>query len=306
MPVNVALPIRPSATPRTMNTTVTRFAPSPTGFLHLGHAHAALFAARAADERAGRFLLRIEDIDRGRCRPEFDSAILEDLNWLGLEWVGAVLRQSERSEAYGTALERLDALGVLYPCFCTRKEIAAEIARAGAAPHGAPGPDGPLYPGICRGLSAVERTERRERGDGFALRIDASKAAELAGALEFTDRGAGVIPADPLLLGDAVLARKDIGTSYHLSVVVDDAAQGVTLVTRGADLLPATHLHAVLQVLLGLPAPEYHHHQLIEDGAGRRLAKRDGAVSIRGLREAGCSPKEVRAMAGFPDRAPDR
>jgi glutamyl-Q tRNA(Asp) synthetase len=294
-----------------MNAAVTRFAPSPTGFLHLGHAHAALFARRAAG--VGRFLLRIEDIDRGRCRPEFDTAILEDLAWLGLAWDGPVLRQSERAAAYRAALEKLDALGVLYPCFCTRKEIAAEIARAGAAPHGviAPDPahsnsapisnDGPLYPGICRGLTAAEREARMARSDGFALRLDAGKAAALVGELAFTDRGAGTTAVDPHLLGDAVLARKDIATSYHLSVVVDDGAQGVTLVTRGADLFASTHLHAVLQALLGLGVPEYHHHPLINDDAGARLAKRDDARSIRALREAGHSPQEVRALAGFAD-----
>ncbi|MFB3053691.1 MAG: tRNA glutamyl-Q(34) synthetase GluQRS [Alphaproteobacteria bacterium] len=285
-----------------MSAPVTRFAPSPTGFLHLGHAHAALFAARAAGP--GRFLLRMEDIDRGRCRPEFDAAILEDLAWLGLDWDGPVLRQSARAVAYRAALDRLDALGVLYPCFCTRGEIAAEINRAGAAPHGEPGPglgDGPLYPGTCRGLSAAERQARMARSEGSALRLDAGKAAGLVGELAFSDRALGATVVAPLLLGDAVLGRKDIETSYHLSVVVDDAAQGISLVTRGADLFPSTHLHAVLQALLGLPTPEYHHHPLIEDGSGARLAKRDHAMTLRTLRESGRSPAQVRAMAGFPD-----
>ena len=295
-----------------MSPPVTRFAPSPTGLLHLGHAHAALFAARAAG--AGRFLLRMEDIDRGRCRAEFDAAILEDLAWLGLDWDGPVLRQSTRAVAYRAALDRLDAMGVLYPCFCTRKEIAAEINRAGSAPHGviapdpgrhgAPGPvsmDGPLYPGTCRGLAAAEREAAMARAAGFALRLDAAKAAGLVGELEFSDHRLGLTAVDPLLLGDAVLGRKDIGTSYHLSVVVDDAAQGISLVTRGADLFPSTHLHAVLQALLGLPAPEYHHHPLIEDGAGARLAKRSDSRAIRAFREEGLSPREVRALAGFPD-----
>jgi glutamyl-Q tRNA(Asp) synthetase len=297
-----------------MNAPVTRFAPSPTGFLHLGHAHAALFAARAARAAAGRFLLRIEDIDQGRCRPEFDAAIEEDLAWLGLDWDGPVLRQSERLEVYRAALDRLDALGVLYPCFCTRKEIAAEIARAGAAPHGviAPDPgrhgdtapvpgDGPLYPGTCRSLGAAERAERMEGPEGYALRIDAAKAGVMVGALSFSDREVGLTNVDPCLLGDAVLARKDIGTSYHLSVVVDDGAQGVNLVTRGVDLFPATHLHAVLQTLLGLPVPEYHHHPLLNNSSGVRLSKRDQARSIRALKEAGHSPAEVRALAGFAD-----
>ncbi len=272
-----------------MSAPVTRFAPSPTGFLHLGHAHAALFAARAAGP--GRFLLRMEDIDRGRCRPEFDAAILEDLAWLGLDWDGPVLRQSARAVAYRAALDRLDALGVLYPCFCTRGEIAAEINRAGAAPHSAPGP----------GLSAAERQARMARSEGSALRLDAGKAAGLVGELAFFDRALGDTLVAPLLLGDAVLGRKDIETSYHLSVVVDDAAQGISLVTRGADLFPSTHLHAVLQALLGLPTPEYHHHPLIEDGSGARLAKRDHALTLRTLRESGRSPAQVRAMAGFPD-----
>jgi glutamyl-Q tRNA(Asp) synthetase len=287
-----------------MTAPVTRFAPSPTGHLHLGHAYAALFAARAAGAAGGRFLLRIEDIDRARCRPEFEAAILEDLAWLGLSWKEPVMRQSERGAAYRNALDRLAAEGVLYPCFCTRKEIADEIARAGAAPHGpgdhgAGGPGGPLYPGTCRDLSPAERAGRLKEAGGAALRIDAAKAAELAGRLTFSDRGAGTVAVDPLLLGDAVLARRDIGTSYHLAVVIDDAGQGVTLVTRGADLLPSTHLHRVLQALLGLPEPEYHHHVLISDETGARLAKRSEARAIRTLRGEGKGPAEVRALAGI-------
>ncbi len=277
---------------------VTRFAPSPTGLLHLGHAYSALFAARAANDAGGRFLLRIEDIDIGRCRPAFEAAILEDLAWLGLEWDGPVMRQSERAGAYADALARLDALGVLYPCFCTRRDIAAEIKAAASAPHA--GPDGPLYPGTCRNLSAAERAARINDGAAFARRLDAGKAAALAGDVGFADGPGAPTRADPGIHGDAVLARKDIGTSYHLSVVVDDDAQGISLVTRGADLFASTHLHAVLQALLGLPAPEYHHHPLIEDGAGARLAKRDNAQSLRALREAGLSPEKVRALAGFP------
>ncbi len=289
-----------------MTAPVTRFAPSPTGLMHLGHAHAALFAQGAAREGDGRFLLRIEDIDRGRCRAEFEAAILEDLAWLGLQWEAPVLRQSERGAAYGAALERLDALGVLYPCFCTRRDIAAEIAAAAAAPHGAAdgraaGPEGPPYPGICRGLPGADRAARMARGVAFALRLDSQKAAALAGDLAFTDGPQGSTRADPHVLGDAVLARKDIGTSYHLAVVVDDAAQGVTLVTRGDDLLPSTHLHRLLQALLGLPVPDYHHHPMIEDETGARLAKRDHAMSLRGLRGQGRSPAQTRALAGFPD-----
>ena len=277
---------------RTTPETVTRFAPSPTGYLHLGHAHAALFAARAARDAGGRFLLRIEDIDFTRCRPEFDDAILEDLVWLGLAWDGPVLRQSQRRAAYDAALARLAAAGLAYPCFCTRKEIAAEIAAAGAAPQG---PDGALYPGTCRGRPAPTGLENA------AYRLDCTAAAQAVGALRFSDGGAGTVAVDPCLFGDAVIARRDIGTSYHLACVVDDAFQGVTLVTRGLDLLPATHVQRVLQAALGLPAPRYHHHGLLTDDAGRRLAKRDDARSLRALRAEGASAAEVRALAGFPD-----
>ncbi len=285
-----------------MTEPVTRFAPSPTGLLHLGHAHAALFAERAARDGGGRFLLRIEDIDTGRCRAEFEAAILEDLAWLGLKWEEPVMRQSERGAAYGEALERLDGLGVLYPCFCTRREIAAEIAAAGSAPHpGAAGPDGPRYPGTCRALSAAERAARMGDGVAFARRFDAGKAAALVGDVSFTDGPQGTTRADADVLGDAVLARKDIGTSYHLAVVIDDAAQGVSLVTRGVDLAPSTHLHRLLQALLGLPVPDYHHHPLIGDESGRRLAKRTDAISLKALRDQGLNAAEARALAGFAE-----
>ncbi len=279
-----------------MTAIVTRFAPSPTGRLHLGHAYSALFAWRAAKTAGGRFLLRIEDIDRGRCRPEFEAAIYEDLAWLGLSWERPVRRQSEHMADYAAALARLEEERLVYPCFCTRSAIRAEIARAGRAPHG---PDGPLYPGTCRRLSATERSDRLARGDSYALRLDAAKAARRVGALAFHDREAGRIEVNPLIAGDAVLARKDVRTSYHLAVTVDDALQGVTLVTRGADLLAATHLHRVLQALLGLPEPEYLHHRLLKGPDGRRLAKRDGSLTLAALREAGRSPSEVRAMVGL-------
>lgn len=280
----------------------TRFAPSPTGLLHLGHAHSALFAWRQAKENGGEFLLRIEDIDSGRCRPEFESAIKEDLAWLGLTWREPARRQSDHMADYQAALERLMAQGLLYPCFCTRRDIAEEIARSAAAPHlTSMGPDGPLYPGICRNLSREQRAVRRARGTPFALRLDVRKAMALAGPLPWHDRRFGAFTATPEIHGDAVLARKDVTTSYHLSVVVDDALQGITLVTRGEDLLPATHLHRLLQALLGLPVPAYHHHGLLTDEAGRRLAKRDDARSLRSLREAGHSAAEVRALAGFAD-----
>ncbi len=279
-----------------MRDRVTRFAPSPTGRLHLGHAHSALFARQAVG--GGRYLLRIEDIDRGRCRPEFEAAIYEDLAWLGIEWETPVRRQSDGMAAYAAALAALEALGVLYPCFCTRKEIAAEIERAGYAPHG---PEGPLYPGVCRGLTTAARARRLAEGAQHALRLDAARATDLTGALEFSDRGCGRVAVEPRLLGDVVLARKDIGTSYHLAVVVDDALQGVTLVARGEDLLPSTHVHRVLQALLDYAMPEYHHHGLLTSEAGRRLSKRDGAATLEALRAEGVPPAEVRGMAGFPD-----
>lgn len=281
---------------------VTRFAPSPTGYLHLGHAFAALTAARAGD----RFLLRIEDIDTTRCRPEFETAIFEDLAWLGLDWEKPVLRQSERFDAYRAALEDLSARGLVYPCFCTRAEIAAEIARASEAPHNSmPGPEGPIYPGTCRQLNETGRKTRVESGMAYALRLDSVKAAAEVGKLTFEETGAGpngergVIPVDPLLFGDVVLARKDTPASYHLAVVVDDAFQGVTLVTRGNDLFAATHIQRALQALLRLPALRYAHHKLILDESGRKFSKRDSAVTLRSLRENGVTPDAIRKRIGF-------
>ncbi len=277
---------------------VTRFAPSPTGYLHVGHAASALTGWRAAKDAGGRFLLRIEDIDATRCRPEFERAIHEDLAWLGLTWDEPARRQSEHLADYAAALGQLDLLGVLYPCFCTRQEIAAEIAAAANAPHGL---DGPLYPGTCRALSAGERTARIARGLPYALRLNADAAARMAGPLSWEEEGRGTIAVELGKLGDAMLARKEVATSYHLAVTVDDALQGVTLVTRGEDLFHATHLHRLLQALLGLAAPAYKHHILLTDVDGRRLAKRDASLTLRALRAAGRTPAEVRSMAGFPD-----
>ena len=280
---------------------VTRFAPSPTGLLHLGHAYAALVAADAADSSGGVFLLRIDDIDRARSRAEFETAIYEDLSWLGLEWPKPVYRQSDHLDTYQSALAALDGLGVLYPCFCTRKQIQEEIARISDAPHG---PEGALYPGTCRHLAMETRREWIEDGRSFALRIDVAQAlATLEARPEFYESGAGPdghqgqIAIRPELLGDVVLARRDIGTSYHLAVTVDDAAQGISLVTRGHDLFHATHMHVLLQTLLGLPTPDYAHHRLVRDAAGRRLAKRDAALSLRELRARGITPAAVREMA---------
>ena len=305
-------------------TLVTRFAPSPTGLLHLGHAHAALFAERVARAAGGRFLLRIEDIDQGRCRPEYEAAITEDLRWLGLDWEQPVMRQSDRFAAYRQALDRLQDRGLLYPCFCTRKEIQREIAHAARAPHGPAsdgpathGPDGPLYPGTCRGLGEDERRAMIAAGRAYALRLDvtaamaavaavatAMTAMTAVGPLTWIEHGRGLdgaaVPAEPQIHGDVVLARKDVPASYHLAVTLDDAEQGVTLVTRGEDLAPATHVHRLLQALLDLPVPVWHHHGLIADAAGRRLAKRDDAKAIRTLREQGLSAAEVRTLAGFP------
>lgn len=277
-----------------MNAVVTRFAPSPTGLLHLGHARAALVAWREARRSRGRFLLRIEDIDRTRCRPEFEAAIVEDMAWLGLDWETPVRRQSEHMADYAAALGRLDAMGLLYPCFCTRREIQAEIAAAGHAPHG---PDGPLYPGTCRALGAAERKRRLASGAAYALRLDTARAMAAAGPLAWHDRAKGPMTADPSRFGDVVLARKETPASYHLAVTVDDHLQWVTLVTRGEDLFEATHVHRLLQALLGLATPAYFHHGLVTDSAGRRLAKRDGALTLRALRASGCTPDEVRAMA---------
>lgn len=269
---------------------VTRFAPSPTGWLHLGHAHAALFAHEKA--AGGRFLIRLEDIDSTRARPEYEEAIFEDLAWLGLSWETPVRRQSDHWDDYRAALAKLEAQGLLYPCFCTRREIQEEIARAGNAPQG---PDGPLYPGTCRNRSADERSARIAAGEAYALRLDVAKATRLvAKELVWSDRSHGSFTAKPDVFGDVVLARKDTPASYHLAVVVDDALQGITLVTRGEDLLEATHLHRLLQELLGLPVPEWHHHRLITDENGRRLAKRDDARSLRSLRAAGWTPERVR------------
>jgi len=281
----------------TSDPTVTRFAPSPTGYLHLGHVRSALEGWRAARGTGGRFLLRLEDIDKTRCRGEYAVAILEDLAWLGLSWDGPVRKQFEHLEDYRRALDRLEAMAVVYPCFCTRREIRDEIARAGGAPHAL---SGPPYPGTCRALDRRQRIEKQRSGVDYALRLDLDRALALTGALEWIEE-AGDGPhrrlADPAPLGDVVLARKDVPTSYHLAVTVDDAIQGVTLVTRGEDLATATHVHRVLQALLNLPTPRYRHHELVTDAAGRRLSKRDRALTIRAMRASGIGPAEIFDLA---------
>ncbi len=271
---------------------VTRFAPSPTGYLHLGHAYSALFAEAQARKADGRFLLRIEDIDTARCRPEYEAAIIEDLSWLGLKWDGSIRRQSDHTDDYQAALSRLERMGVTYPCFCSRKEIAA----AASAPHGPVR----VYPGTCRNRTPQDRFDRILAGQPYAVRLNVEAGLARTGPLAWQDRIAGIVPATPEREGDPVIARRDTPTSYHLSVTVDDHLQGITLVTRGEDLFAATHVHRLLQGLLGYETPEYHHHPLLKNVDGVRLSKRDGAVAVRALRERGSRSDEVRAMCSWP------
>jgi glutamyl-Q tRNA(Asp) synthetase len=287
-----------------MPTFVTRFAPSPTGYLHLGHAFSALTAYGAATSAGGRFLVRIEDIDRGRCRPGYEAAILEDLAWLGVAWEAPIRRQSEHFSEYDSALQDLIAKGVAYRCFKTRKDILDEIARA---PHlGAEGPDGPVFIGAP--LAADEERSQLAAGAPYAWRLSIGAARAALGAefeaLTFIEQDIGggnerFIRATPEIFGDTVIARKDSGTSYHLASVHDDALQGVTHVIRGEDLRAAAHLHALLQALLDLPRPVYRHHAIITDESGKRLAKRDRAATLRSLREGGAGPDEVRRRLGL-------
>lgn len=268
---------------------VTRFAPSPTGLLHLGHAHAALFARQAG----ARCLLRIEDIDAARCRPDYAEALVEDLAWLGFRWDGEIRVQSRHFPEYRRVLDSLSGRGLLYPCFCTRGDIAAAIA----AQHGAPAH---IYPGTCRNLPRAEGEARIARGDAYALRLDTARAMAATGPLSFTDLIHGPRRCTPEAQGDVVLARKDVPVSYHLCVTHDDALQGVTLVTRGEDLLEATDVHRLLQTLMGWPEPLYAHHALILGPDGKRLAKRDKAPTLRALREAGVTASEIRAQLERP------
>ena len=276
---------------------VTRFAPSPTGYLHLGHVHAAHAAWNAARQAGGRFLLRREDIDPQRCKPVFAAAILEDLAWLGLRWDSVVRVQSAHLGEYEGILRALAGRGLAYPCFCSRAEVAREAAASAAAPHS---PDGaPLYPGTCRALPAGERSARLARGDLHAWRLDIAAALAAApGPWGFHEAAQGWLDAAPAAFGDVVLGRRDAPASYHLCVTHDDALQGVTLVTRAIDLQPATHLHVLLQRLLGWRTPDYAHHTLLIGPDGARLSKRAGAPSVRDLREAGVSAAAVLGMAG--------
>lgn len=281
-----------------------RFAPSPNGYLHLGHAYSACLNFDLARQAGGRFLLRIEDIDHTRCRPEYEKAIFQDLAWLGLAWEEPVRRQSEHFDSYRAALDRLERMGVVYPSFESRGEIARLVAERDDWPRD---PDGaPLYPGEARNLSARERARRMASGASYALRLDMMAALARVGSLWWNEAGSGprgetgLVAADPAVWGDVVLARKDMPTSYHLSVVVDDAAQGISEVVRGQDLFAATSVHRVLQALLGLPAPAYWHHRLVLDREGRKLAKSTGATALTELRARGASPADIRRMIGLP------
>lgn len=285
---------------------VTRFAPSPTGYLHLGHAYSALTAFRAARRADGRFILRIEDIDRTRCRPEYETAIYDDLTWLGITWESPVRRQADHFTDYDAALRTLIDKGVVYRCFRTRREILDEIARAPHWPD--EGPEGPVFTGAP--LAADKERAALAEGAPFAWRLSMKAAKDALGAafddLTFVEEEIdGVSPRTvkvaPEIFGDAVIARKDAGTSYHLASVHDDALQGVTHVIRGEDLRAAAHLHVLLQALLGLPAPRYRHHQLIAGEDGKRLAKRDKAATLRALKESGAAPQDVRRRLGFID-----
>lgn len=289
-----------------MSMPVFRFAPSPNGYLHLGHALAALIDFEMARASGGRFLLRVEDIDATRCRPEFEVAIYEDLAWLGIAWEEPVRRQSEHLDAYRTGVARLEAQGLLYPSFESRGEIARLVAERDAREHWPRDPDGaPLYPGTAKHLSTDERAARIAAGEPYALRLDMNAAVARTGPLTWVEIGTDpkeeheTLMAQPEAWGDVVLARKDTPTSYHLSVVVDDALQRITHVVRGQDLFQATSVHRLLQELLGMPAPMYHHHRLILDGDGRKLSKSNQATALRELRMQGATPAAIRRMVGL-------
>jgi glutamyl-Q tRNA(Asp) synthetase len=286
---------------------VFRFAPSPNGFLHLGHAYSALLNFDLARQADGRFLLRIEDIDSTRCRPEFEAAIYEDLAWLGLSWETPVRRQSEHFSRYRDAIEKLSAQGLIYPSFESRAEIARLVAERETAGVWPRDPDGaPLYPGAAKSLSAGERQRLIESGLPYALRLDMAAACARAKKLGWTDHGEGpngergAVAARPEAWGDVILTRKETPTSYHLSVVIDDAMQGVTDVVRGQDLFWSTSVHRLLQDLLGISAPAYRHHRLVLDAAGQKLSKSTQATGLRKLRAAGATPADIRRLVGLP------
>lgn len=279
---------------------VFRFAPSPNGYLHLGHALSAFLNADSATRVDGRLLLRIEDIDMARCRPEYEAAIYQDLGWLGLAWEQPVRRQSEHFDDYRAALGKLDALGLIYPSFESRAEIAALVAEREKNGPWPRDPDGaPHYPGDARHMPAAERARRVGAGEPYALRLDMAAAVARAGALAWDEAGAGTVTADPAQWGDVILARKDAPASYHLAVTVDDAAQGVTDVVRGEDLYDATSVHRLLQSLLGLPAPRYRHHRLLLGEDGRKLSKSTHSTGLRELRGQGATVADIRKAVGL-------
>lgn len=293
-------------------TPITRFAPSPNGWLHLGHAFSAIFASETAKALGGKFLLRIEDIDVGRCRPEYVQGIFDDLMWLGLTWEEPVRRQSEHFATYDAGLKKLRDMGLCYPCFATRKEISDAIEASGIGHARWPlDPDGaPLYPGLYKDLAPAELNRLMWEGRSYAWRLDTEKALALAedihgGPITFREDGEGPrgqkgkLPIKPMLFGDVILARKDVPTSYHLAVTLDDALQNVTVVTRGQDLFPATYIHRLLQVLLDLPEPAYRHHGLIRDETGRRLSKSAKDQGLRELRLGGATPDDIRRRIGI-------
>lgn len=288
---------------------VFRFAPSPNGFLHLGHARSALLNFDLARQSGGRMLLRIEDIDITRCRPEYEQAIYDDLAWLGIEWEQPVRRQSEHLPLYREAVERLTREGLIYPAFESRADIARMVAEKDKSGPWPRDPDGaPLYPGTGKHLTEAERMQRLRAGTPYALRLDMEAAVARAGLLSWTEEGAGPdgetgnVPAQPEQWGDVILARKDTPTSYHLSVVIDDALQGITHVVRGQDLFRATGVHRLLQQLLGLPQPVYRHHALVLDEAGQKLSKSTRSTALRELRAGGMAPDEVRRLVGITSR----
>ena len=296
-----------------MYSRILRFAPSPNGYLHLGHAYSALLNHDMARELGGRLLLRIEDIDVSRCRPEYEAAIYQDLAWLGISWDTSVRRQSEQFDDYRAALAKLEAQGLIYPSFESRSEIAAVVAARERQGHWPRDPDGvPLHPADARQLPAAERERRRRAGEPYALRLALDAAIARAGVLTWTETGSGpqgqtgVVEAAPQMWGDVVLARKEVPASYHVAVAVDDARQGVTDVVRGQDLFWATGIHRLLQALLGLPQPVYHHHKLILDADGRKLSKSTQATSLRELRAAGATAADIRRMVGLAGRRSGR
>jgi glutamyl-Q tRNA(Asp) synthetase len=287
---------------------VFRFAPSPNGYLHLGHAYSALLNYDLARKSGGRFLLRIEDIDATRCRPEFETAIYEDLAWLGLSWETPVRRQSDHFARYGEAVEKLAGLGLIYPAFESRAEIARLVAQRETEATSPRDPDGaPLYPGAAKSLAPDERDRLIAQGTPYALRLDMAAACRRAQDLTWTERGEGpggelgTVTARPEAWGDVILARKETPTSYHLSVVVDDALQGVTEVVRGCDLFWSTSVHVLLQHLLGIPQPVYRHHRLVTDACGHKLSKSTDATALRELRRHGATPSDIRRLVGLPE-----